>query len=112
MRLSGHSFQVETQLLFDQQQTLWLDIAMLRVQIAQLKDHLSEHLRAVEGGAEIEVTDRDRPIARIVPLPNGPSRIRIIPARRKFEQIKNRKYPAGKWKIDPVDLLLEERGRR
>src|SRR5689334_8589896 len=46
---------------------LWPDLAMKRVKIAELKDHLSSHLRAVERGATIEVTDRERPIARIVP---------------------------------------------
>ncbi|MBI4260112.1 MAG: type II toxin-antitoxin system prevent-host-death family antitoxin, partial [Actinobacteria bacterium] len=41
---------------------------MKRVKIAELKDQLSKHLRAVERGAHVEVTDRDRPIARIVPV--------------------------------------------
>ena len=43
-------------------------MAMKRVGVAELKDQLSKHLRAVEAGAEVEVTDRDRPIARIVPV--------------------------------------------
>ena len=47
---------------------LWLDVAMKRVKIAELKDQLSCHLREVERGGEVEVTDRDRPIARIVPV--------------------------------------------
>lgn len=33
---------------------------MKQVKIAELENHLSEHLRAVERGAEIEVTDHDR----------------------------------------------------
>lgn len=41
---------------------------MKHIKIAGLKDRLSEHLRAVEKGAEVDVTDRDRPIARIVPI--------------------------------------------
>ena len=85
---------------------------MLRVKIAELKDHLSEHLRAVEKGSEIEVTDRSRPIARIVPLANGLPDIRIIPPTRRFDQLRGRKYPAANWKVDSLDLLLEERGRR
>ena len=36
--------------------------------MAKLKDQLSTHLRAVEAGDEVEVTDRGRPIARIVPV--------------------------------------------
>ncbi len=48
----------------------WLDLAMKTVKIAELKDRLSEHLRAVERGtvSEVIVTDRDRPVARIVPI--------------------------------------------
>ena len=38
---------------------------MKRVEIAELKDHLSRHLRPVERGATIEMTDRERPIAHI-----------------------------------------------
>jgi antitoxin (DNA-binding transcriptional repressor) of toxin-antitoxin stability system len=60
----------------------WLHVAMTRVKIAELKDHLSEHLRAVEGGREIEVMDRDRPIARIAPIPKDAPRIHVVPARR------------------------------
>jgi prevent-host-death family protein len=41
---------------------------MTRVAISHLEAHLSEHLRRVEQGADIEVVDRARPIARIVPL--------------------------------------------
>src|SRR5438876_12166544 len=48
--------------------TIWPDLAMKRVKIAELKDHLSAHLRSVERGGELEVTDRERPIARIVPI--------------------------------------------
>jgi prevent-host-death family protein len=46
---------------------IWSHVVMKRVKIAELKSQLSKHLRAVELGAEIEVTDRERPIARIVP---------------------------------------------
>jgi antitoxin (DNA-binding transcriptional repressor) of toxin-antitoxin stability system len=40
---------------------------MKRVKIAELKDQLSRHLREVERGAQVEATDRDRPIARSCP---------------------------------------------
>jgi len=48
---------------------------MKRVKIAELKDQLSRHLREVERGGEIEVTDRDRPIARIVPVTGDGDRV-------------------------------------
>src|SRR5438094_205007 len=56
---------------------MWLNIAMKTVKIAELKNHLSEHLRAVEAGDEIIVTDRNRPIARIVPHSSVERRVRI-----------------------------------
>ena len=41
---------------------------MSAVSVRELKDHLSEHLRRVQGGQRIVVTDRGRPIAEITPL--------------------------------------------
>ncbi len=41
---------------------------MRAVRIAELKAHLSEHLRAVQDGATVTVLDRNTPIARIVPV--------------------------------------------
>ena len=85
---------------------------MKRVKIADLKNQLSQHLRAVERGAEIEVTDRHRPIVRLVPTRASQSGIRIIPARRAFAEVRNRRYPKARWRTDSLSLLLEERGQR
>jgi len=85
---------------------------MKRVKIADLKNQLSQHLRAVEHGAEIEVTDRSRPIVRLVPARAAEPQIRIVPARRPFAEVRNRRYPRGCWRADSLRLLLEERGRR
>jgi prevent-host-death family protein len=40
---------------------------MKTVQIADLKNHLSSHLREVRKGEEIIVHDRSLPVARIIP---------------------------------------------
>ena len=85
---------------------------MKRVKIADLKNQLSQHLRAVERGAEIEVTDRHRPIVRLVPTRASQSGIRIIPARRALAEVRNRRYPKARWRTDSLSLLLEERGQR
>jgi len=85
---------------------------MKRVKIADLKDQLSRHLRAVEQGAEIEVTDRRRPIVRLVPIRTAEARIRIIPARRPFSELRNRRYPKPCGRADSLRLLREERGTR
>ena len=61
---------------------MWPHLATKQVKIAELKDRLSEHLRAVENGAE--VVDRNRPIAQIVPLTPPGRRIRVIQPGRDF----------------------------
>jgi antitoxin (DNA-binding transcriptional repressor) of toxin-antitoxin stability system len=90
--------------------TIWPDVAMKRVKIAERKDHLSRHLREVEQGAEIEVTDRDRPIAQIVPVADAP--VAILPPKRPFSSIRRKRYRPARWGASSTDLLLEERQRR
>lgn len=87
-------------------------MAMKRVGVAELKDQLSKHLRAVESGEVIEVTDRERPIARIVPVAAATPQIAFIPARRPFTEIRGRTYEPLDLPISLVDLLLEERRER
>lgn len=36
--------------------------------IRELRDHLSRYLELVQGGEELTVTDRGRPVARLVPV--------------------------------------------
>ncbi len=89
-----------------------LDVAMKRVKIAELKDQLSRHLRAVEQGAEVEVTDRDRPIARIVPVSRTGSSLVVRPPLRPFSTVRTRRYAPSRWDVSSTELLLEERQRR
>ena len=88
------------------------DVAMKRVKIADLKNQLSQHLRAVERGAEIEVTDRHRPIVRLVPAGTRVSQARIIPAKRRFAEVRSKRFPKARWRAGSLQLLLEERGKR
>jgi antitoxin (DNA-binding transcriptional repressor) of toxin-antitoxin stability system len=85
---------------------------MKKVKIAVLKDQLSRHLRAVERGASLEVMDRDRPIARIVPLPKDGTPLRLIPPRRSFALLRRKRYGPARWAVSSTDLLREERGDR
>jgi prevent-host-death family protein len=85
---------------------------MKSVRIAELKDRLSEHLRAVEHGAEVVVMDRTRPIARIVPIGPPGSGVRLILPRHDFAEIRDRRRARAGWVIDSTTLLLEERGER
>jgi prevent-host-death family protein len=91
---------------------MWPDVAMKRVKIADLKNHLSQHLRAVERGEEIEVTDRHRPIVRLVPTRTAVPQIHIIPAKRPFAEVRTRRYPRAHRRANSLQLLLEERGQR
>ena len=85
---------------------------MKRVKIAELKDHLSMHLRSVERGGELEVTDRDRPIARIVPVGGRGALVRMKAPKRSFSSVREKRYAAARWKTRSLDLLLEERRDR
>ncbi|MGP1674752.1 MAG: type II toxin-antitoxin system Phd/YefM family antitoxin [Candidatus Limnocylindrales bacterium] len=81
---------------------------MKRVRIAELKDRLSEHLRAVEQGDEVVVLDRDRPIARIVALSRD-RRVRVLRPSRPFAEIRDRRRSSAHWPVSSTELLSEER---
>ncbi|MEO8469657.1 MAG: type II toxin-antitoxin system prevent-host-death family antitoxin [Chloroflexota bacterium] len=84
---------------------------MKRVGIAELKDQLSIHLRSVEAGETVEITDRARPMARIVPIA-GTRAITIRPARRLFASVRDLPFsPLGGPRLAD-DLLAVERGER
>lgn len=91
---------------------MWLDVAMKRVKIAELKDHLSQYLREVERGGEVEVTDRERPIARIVPANLAAASVEVIPPTRPFSSVRTKRFAPAGWPVSSTDLLLEERQRR
>jgi prevent-host-death family protein len=82
---------------------------MKRVGVAELKNSLSRYLRGVELGEVVEVMDRARPIARLVPVEAEPGGIVIRPAARPFASIRDRTYEPLAVGIDAADLLGEER---
>jgi prevent-host-death family protein len=83
------------------------------VKIAELKDRLSEHLRSIERGAvsEVVVTDRGRPIAKIVPIQDR-SRATIRAAKVPFASVRDRRFEPAGWPRSSLELLREERGDR
>jgi prevent-host-death family protein len=85
---------------------------MTHVKIAELKNHLSRHLRAVEAGGEVIVTDRQRPIARIVPATPPMPAVEIIQPKRDFITVRDRHRPHVDLGVPSTSLLLEERGDR
>lgn len=86
-------------------------MAMKQVGVAELKNNLSRHLRAVEAGEVIEVTDHDRPIARLVPIEHK-GRLVVRAPLRPFAELAHKHYPPANWPVSSLELLLEERSRR
>ena len=84
---------------------------MKQVGVAELKNNLSRYLRSVEAGEELEVTDHERPIARLIPVETK-TRLALRPPLRPFSEIRDQVYPTLELPFDPVDLLLEDRRRR
>ena len=82
---------------------------MKRVEIAEFERQLSRHLRAVERGAEIEITDRDRPIARLIPANRTPAR--LPPAELPVAALLRKRFRPARWKTGSLELLLEDRRR-
>jgi antitoxin (DNA-binding transcriptional repressor) of toxin-antitoxin stability system len=83
---------------------------MTGVRIADLKSHLSEHLRKVRAGVSLTILDRDTPIARIVPwkLGNGSIRLRApLPGAPKLQCVPL--PPPLRLHGDVVKPLMEER---
>lgn len=85
---------------------------MKAMKIAELKDGLSATLRSVQRGARVLVTDRDRPIAMLVPIEDDEDGCTVIPAKRPFASIRGRRYRPLRTPIDSLALLRAERGER
>lgn len=86
-------------------------MAMKQVGVAELKDNLSRHLRAVEAGEIIVVTDHDRPVARLVPVETK-SRLVIRESERPFSEIANKRYEPLNLPISSTELLRQDRDIR
>jgi prevent-host-death family protein len=82
---------------------------MTSVRIADLKAHLSQHLRKVRRGRSLLVLDRETPIARIVPIETE-SPLEVRRATRSPKDILPAAPPAGA--TDSLAVLLEDRASR
>lgn len=82
---------------------------MKTVRIAELKAHLSEHLRAVQRGSPVTVLDRDTPIARIVPIVEPEQALIVRPATGDWRGLTLPEPSPGS---DIVSVLRDERGER
>lgn len=82
---------------------------MSKVGIADLKAHLSEHLRKVRGGRTITVVDRDTPVAQIVPY-DVASALEIRRATRKAAEL--RRPPPLPKATNSLSVVLQDRASR
>jgi len=82
---------------------------MSKVRIADLKAHLSEHLRKVRSGRTLTVLDRDTPIALIVPYGAG-SPLETRRATRKPSDLRLLPPPASE--TNSLSVLLQDRASR
>jgi antitoxin (DNA-binding transcriptional repressor) of toxin-antitoxin stability system len=85
---------------------------MKRVRISELKSHLSEHLRAAEAGATIEVLDRERAIARVGPIPRDAEGVEVVSAARSFRSVRDIRLTAVDLPLSSLEALRQERGAR
>jgi antitoxin (DNA-binding transcriptional repressor) of toxin-antitoxin stability system len=79
------------------------------VGIADLKAHLSEHLRKVRNGETLTVLDRDTPIAQIAPI-NVSAALEVRRATRKPAEVPLATAPSTR--TDSLFVLLADRASR
>jgi antitoxin (DNA-binding transcriptional repressor) of toxin-antitoxin stability system len=82
---------------------------MSKVGVADLKAHLSEHLRKVRGGRTLTVLDRETPIAQIVPY-DAEAPLEVRRAMRAPRDLRLPKRP--RVGTDSLSVLLEDRASR
>ena len=82
---------------------------MKTINISYFKAHLSEQLRKVRKGARIVISDRDAPIAEVVPYRSEEAKITI-----RAPKVMPFKAPRSSFRIDhdPSEYLEEERQKR
>jgi prevent-host-death family protein len=88
-------------------------MVMKRVGIADLKAHLSGHLRAVKKGETLVVVDRGTPVARIVPAADVRGGVVTRPPTGDLASAKRllKRLPTLAVRVDSVEILLEDRKR-
>jgi antitoxin (DNA-binding transcriptional repressor) of toxin-antitoxin stability system len=83
--------------------------SMGRVGIADLKAHLSRHLRSVRGGRTLTVLDRETPIAQLVPY-DSEAPLEVRRATRKPSDV--HAAPRSSGAVNSLAALLQDRAAR
>lgn len=84
---------------------------MDRIGVRELRQHASRYLERVSHGESLEVTDRGRPVARLVPITGEPwadliASGRVVPAE---DPVDIAETPPGDYDIDVSARLAELR---
>ncbi len=88
-------------------------VVMKSVGVADLKAHLSGHLRTVKRGETLLVLERGTPVARIVPAADLHAGIVTRPPTRDLASAKQmlKRLPPVPLPVDSLSVLLEDRHR-
>ncbi len=88
-------------------------MVMKTVGIADLKAHLSGHLRTVKKGETLVVLERGTPVARIVPAADLRGGVVTRPPSRDLSSVKQmlKRLPPLGLPVDSLSILLEDRKR-
>jgi prevent-host-death family protein len=79
------------------------------ITISYFKAHISEELRKVRKGARIIISDRDNPIAEVVPYRTEPAALGVRQPRTTPFVVTPSTF---KIEHDPLEYLLEDREKR
>jgi prevent-host-death family protein len=88
-------------------------VVMKKVGIADLKAHLSGHLRSVKKGETLLVVERGTPVARIVPAGDVRGGVIARTPTRELASVKRllKRLPPLESPVDSLRILLEDRKR-
>lgn len=86
---------------------------MISVKVGELRNQLSRYLKKVRHGAEITITDRETPIGKIIPYSKEDKEpFEIIDPPNGYGGFARLNFPDLDIKIDPVEILLQDRRKR
>ncbi len=88
-----------------------------RTSASRLKAKLGRYMRAVRAGEEVVVTDREEPVARLVPFREGDAKPEALPVSKPIDPTAP---PLGEVEVRPIkyrgrsttSILAEDRKRR
>ena len=88
---------------------------MLAIKIGEVRNKLSYYVRKVRLGQEVVISDRQTPVARLVPYrrqKDVSEPLRLIPPRKNPKDFAKLSFTPSSKKIDSLKILLEDRRRR